>query len=257
MRQFRSVWMLTLTLAACVAVAQPHGGDVVLTVTDGHIVTNAYDGVTTEPWCLFTGAFGGTNQTNDPGFDSLAGTFPANAEVGFTIRRAVRRWNGADFSTIPPERIAVSWGPLGPVESPAGDTPVQGFTLNASSNGSFHYHYTFRLTAPASPGAYLLELELWSTHGAVGPSEPFWLVFNKDLDDAEFQQAAGWALDFVSSCGAGCPADFNGDTVVNTLDFVAFLNAFVAGDAAADFNGDTAVNTLDFVAFLNAFVAGC
>ncbi len=54
-----------------------------------------------------------------------------------------------------------------------------------------------------------------------------------------------------------CPADFNGDTVVNTLDFVAFLNAFVAQDASADFNGDTTVNTLDFVAFLNAFVAGC
>ncbi|HRQ72181.1 MAG TPA: GC-type dockerin domain-anchored protein [Phycisphaerales bacterium] len=57
--------------------------------------------------------------------------------------------------------------------------------------------------------------------------------------------------------GPGCPADFNGDTVVNTLDFVAFLNAFVGGDPKADFNGDTVVNTLDFVAFLNAFVAGC
>ncbi|MCW5775450.1 MAG: hypothetical protein KIS87_03255 [Phycisphaeraceae bacterium] len=54
-----------------------------------------------------------------------------------------------------------------------------------------------------------------------------------------------------------CPADFNGDTVVNTLDFVAFLNAFVAQSHTADFNGDTVVNTLDFVAFLNAFVAGC
>ncbi|MCW5775064.1 MAG: hypothetical protein KIS87_01285 [Phycisphaeraceae bacterium] len=54
-----------------------------------------------------------------------------------------------------------------------------------------------------------------------------------------------------------CPADFNGDTVVNTLDFVAFLNAFSAGHSSADFNGDTVVNTLDFVAFLNAFTAGC
>ena len=26
-----------------------------------------------------------------------------------------------------------------------------------------------------------------------------------------------------------CPVDCNGDTVVNTLDFIAFLNAFVAG----------------------------
>lgn len=54
-----------------------------------------------------------------------------------------------------------------------------------------------------------------------------------------------------------CPADFNGDSVVNTLDFLAFLNAFSAGDPAADFNGDGNVNTLDFIDFLNAFNVGC
>lgn len=54
-----------------------------------------------------------------------------------------------------------------------------------------------------------------------------------------------------------CKADFNGDTIVNTLDFLAFLNAYTAGDPAADFNGDTTVNSLDVLAYLNAFVAGC
>lgn len=54
-----------------------------------------------------------------------------------------------------------------------------------------------------------------------------------------------------------CAADFNGDGIVNTLDFLAFLNAFSAGDPSADFNGDGVVNTLDFLAFLNAFNAGC
>jgi len=54
-----------------------------------------------------------------------------------------------------------------------------------------------------------------------------------------------------------CKADFNGDTVVNTLDFLAFLNAYTAGDPSADFNGDTLVNSLDVLAYLNAFVAGC
>ncbi len=55
----------------------------------------------------------------------------------------------------------------------------------------------------------------------------------------------------------GCPADFNGDTVVNTLDVLAFLNAYVALDPSADFNGDTIINTLDVLAFLNAYTAGC
>ncbi|HRQ73484.1 MAG TPA: GC-type dockerin domain-anchored protein [Phycisphaerales bacterium] len=54
-----------------------------------------------------------------------------------------------------------------------------------------------------------------------------------------------------------CPADFNGDTVVNTLDVLAFLNAYTSGDPRADFNGDTVINTLDLLAFLNAYTAGC
>ncbi len=57
--------------------------------------------------------------------------------------------------------------------------------------------------------------------------------------------------------GDDCPADFNGDTVVNSLDFIAFLNAYTAGDPKADFNGDTVINSLDFIAFLNAYTAGC
>ncbi|GIK18397.1 MAG: hypothetical protein DYG93_07345 [Leptolyngbya sp. PLA2] len=54
-----------------------------------------------------------------------------------------------------------------------------------------------------------------------------------------------------------CPADFNGDTVINTLDVLAFLNAYTAGEPEADFNGDTVINTLDVLAFLNAYTAGC
>lgn len=54
-----------------------------------------------------------------------------------------------------------------------------------------------------------------------------------------------------------CPADFNGDGSVNTLDVLAFLNAWSSGDSAADFNHDGTVNTLDVLAFLNAWSAGC
>lgn len=60
-----------------------------------------------------------------------------------------------------------------------------------------------------------------------------------------------------NTVGDECAADFNGDGTVNTLDFLAFLNAFSAGDPSADFNGDGTVNTLDFLAFLNAFNDGC
>lgn len=68
----------------------------------------------------------------------------------------------------------------------------------------------------------------------------------------------GGSGQFIGVLGsADCPADFNEDGVVNTLDFLDFLNAFSAGDPGADFNEDGVVNTLDFLAFLNAFNAGC
>ena len=54
-----------------------------------------------------------------------------------------------------------------------------------------------------------------------------------------------------------CPADFNGDTVVNTQDFAAYLNAWAQGDASADMNGDGVVNTEDFVIYLGLWAAGC
>ncbi len=61
----------------------------------------------------------------------------------------------------------------------------------------------------------------------------------------------------VSAGEGGCAADFNNDGAVNTLDVLAFLNAWSAGDMAADFNGDGVINTLDVLAFLNAWSNGC
>jgi len=61
----------------------------------------------------------------------------------------------------------------------------------------------------------------------------------------------------IISNAVHCTPDFNGDGDVNTLDVLAFLNAWTASDADADFNGDGEVNTLDVLAFLNAWNIGC
>ncbi len=63
-----------------------------------------------------------------------------------------------------------------------------------------------------------------------------------------------------------CPADHNGDTIQDVLDFLDFMEDFGAcenqpapcgtlGDA--DFNGDTIVDVLDFLDFIDAFGSGC
>jgi len=73
--------------------------------------------------------------------------------------------------------------------------------------------------------------------------------------------AGGERGSFVLHVGAvvpdTCYADFNQDGSLNTLDFIAFLNAWSSKDNSADFNDDGAVNTLDVIAYLNAFTAGC
>ncbi|MCC7387537.1 MAG: hypothetical protein IT431_02085 [Phycisphaerales bacterium] len=54
-----------------------------------------------------------------------------------------------------------------------------------------------------------------------------------------------------------CGGDFNGDCNVNTIDVLAFLNAWAANQRAADCNGDGTINTIDVLCFLNLWAAGC
>ena len=54
-----------------------------------------------------------------------------------------------------------------------------------------------------------------------------------------------------------CTGDWDVDGLVNTQDFLAYLNDWAAGNRQADLNADGVVNTQDFIAFLNAWVAGC
>lgn len=53
------------------------------------------------------------------------------------------------------------------------------------------------------------------------------------------------------------PADFNDDASINTLDVLAFLNAWSSGGSEGDYNQDGDVNTLDVLDFLNDWAAGC
>ncbi len=54
-----------------------------------------------------------------------------------------------------------------------------------------------------------------------------------------------------------CPADINGDGIIDADDFFGFLDLFVADDDRADFVDDDVIDADDFFAFLDAFVDGC
>ena len=84
-------------------------------------------------------------------------------------------------------------------------------------------------------------------------------IDNDGCDDIFQGLCTGWRV-FIQTdgnCEPDCYADFNGDGSLNILDFVAFQDAFTAGDDAADCNGDGSLNILDFVCFQNTFAAGC
>lgn len=54
-----------------------------------------------------------------------------------------------------------------------------------------------------------------------------------------------------------CSADFDGSGFVDTDDFDAFVQEFVAGTDPADFDASGFVDTDDFDAFIRAFESGC
>lgn len=71
---------------------------------------------------------------------------------------------------------------------------------------------------------------------------------------------AGIAIDsivFVGEPSSGCAADMDHDGIVNSADFFAFLDFFLAGKLAADFNADSHVTSADFFDYLNAFFTPC
>jgi len=51
-------------------------------------------------------------------------------------------------------------------------------------------------------------------------------------------------------------ADLDLNGIVNTQDFLIYLNWFASGNDLADFNGDGVVNTLDLLVYLNLWADG-
>jgi hypothetical protein len=54
-----------------------------------------------------------------------------------------------------------------------------------------------------------------------------------------------------------CYPDFTGDGLLDLFDFLAYVNAFNAGDMKADCTGGGVLDLFDFLCFVNAFNEGC
>lgn len=134
------------------------------------------------------------NFADDPGFFSES--LPAGLELGFNITESLRVWNGSDFAQTAASDMTL-WLAFGVPGSPSATTPASpggttaGFGFATADSGGFiDDHPDFVLNSPATDGIYLLQLEL--TASGVLSSEPFWIVFNQNMDEQTHDAAIEW-----------------------------------------------------------------
>ena len=245
------------TAAHTTAAHAQHTGDLALTIVDGAIATNAFDGAATTPERVFAANFGDTGVarfTSNPGFEALPGTFAAGSRAGFPPRAGLRRFIDGGLAPVADEQLEIKFLTLSSV---VGSDFTAGFDLAVQSNGGWHRHLNFTLRSaggklPAT-GIYVVELELYSTDGVTMPSAPFWIVFNDGASVAEHDAALAWVAANLTGGASPCPADLDGDGDVGAPDLATLLSAWGTPDADLTDDGDT--NAADLAVMLSAWGA--
>jgi hypothetical protein len=181
--------------------SQHHAGDILLYLENSTIITAMEDDDEVIPWRVFGSEFGEDPDapyfTDEPGFDSEAGTFPVPSSVGFNIQNALLAWNGNGFSdTDSTMTIKYIFQ-----EVTSGGGFVPGFGIPVSNDGSWHKHLGFILNGPnrsdPADGIYLLELTLWNSDPSVYGSVPFYMVFNNGMPDDLHDEVMDWVQDNI------------------------------------------------------------
>jgi hypothetical protein len=74
-------------------------------------------------------------------------------------------------------------------------------------------------------------------------------------------EAANFRANLISYASRGgdeeCYADFTQDGLLDLFDFLAYVNAYNAGEKVADCDANGGLDLFDFLCFVNAFNAGC
>lgn len=258
----------TLTLALPQARGQDHG-DIHVGLESGALVTGSIDLDEPTPVVIpgvrvFEAAFEpGLDSTDEPGFNSTGG-FPVGATVAFDVVDALRKWNGVDLATIPPERIAIVLGFNPVVLTPTTpNTTVPGFNfVSANASGGFHQHINFFLDPPATEGVYLLTLQLRSS-AAAQPSLPIYIVFRQGESAAlvEAQEAAVDYINDVLLAPPFCAGDADGSLFVDFDDITSVLanwaSSYPGATGPGDADGSGFVDFDDITAVLANWGAIC
>lgn len=239
---------------------------------------------------------GGDFRTRNPGFQSVRNGLLPNELIGYRALGALRYWDSASSSWgRPPDDTQVSL--FGGLEASAevkkdfqqcagqllcfsdGSFGIDGRTVFSAdgiqgnpelvvditnSNGVLHTHLSFFLEnqrgeAGGPIGAYLIEMQLHS-NARFFPSEPFLILFNAGLDEAEFAKALSALIGDPSgthpaptrpALPASIPGDVDLDGDVDRIDVALILLAAQNNEevhpnnARFDVNGDGIIDRAD------------
>ncbi len=222
-----TVSIFGILLASAPAALAQHGGDVGVAIVDNHLTTNVIENGVHTPQRVFGAEFGElvASFTDEPGFTSLPGAFPVPSAITFNVLSALRQWDGSSFgSVIPAEQISIGFGPLTPVLTPTTDVFTPGFSLGVGSNGEWHRHLEYSLSAPAADGIYLLEMNVVGTSPSMQASLPFWIVFNQNMPETEHDEAIQWANDHLVD--TTCFLDMDSSGTIDAQDLFDYLDAW-------------------------------
>ena len=140
----------------------------------------------------------------------------------------------------------------------------------ASGSKRTHQNFVLSVAADSAPAAIGAPTYYWRHNGVtVTDGGPYLGAQTSTLFINPTSSGVGGTYDAVciNTCGYVtsnpatltiiCPADYNGDGVVNVQDIFAFLSGWFAQDIAADWNANATIAVQDIFDYLAAWFLGC
>ena len=163
---------------------------------------------------LFTADFSdlgqGTKGTDDPGFNTLDGTFTPNSILNYRVVGSLSFWDGVQWlGNVPNQEVIRVEDALGNITTISPDTITNqvGAIDMVSNTGMVHQHVEFYIdnlnSDEPSPGIYMFELECFVTDALGGntiysSSDSVRIALNYLIDESGFNTAISALTDPVA-----------------------------------------------------------
>jgi hypothetical protein len=192
----------TMALLPLAAQAQHlHDGDIEISTPGGKLTVSGNHAWHWDGGAVFEGDLdSGLSPyvTDDPGYDSDAGTFLSGTVVRYAALGNLQFWGNGAWSAMVPNNESIKIVGKGPGETTFWTTSgatgaMLGAIGKAGASGSIHSHLTMSIGregigAPAT-GAYLIQMQLMAD--GYTASTPYYLALNLGLGEEDFETAVG------------------------------------------------------------------